>query len=98
MRHLRRRELSSGKSGPSKAEFVAKIGAAVEEADEAILWVGVDDGIGKSSMGEGSGITEGSERRDSEFFGIAANRKTCSMSDQSHNCPITQSLNFYEIF
>jgi hypothetical protein len=60
--------------------------------------VGVDDEIGNHSIGEDRGIAEGSERSDSDFFGIAANRKTCSMNDQSRHRPITQSLDFYEIF
>ena len=39
MRHLSRRELWNAMWARSGADFVAKMGVVVEEADEAILWL-----------------------------------------------------------
>ena len=39
LRHLNRRKLSISMPGRSRAEFVAKLGIVLEEADETVFWL-----------------------------------------------------------
>ena len=64
----------------SKAEFIARMGIVVEEADEAILWVGTNDGIGNCLIGKNGGAVERGERTDGDFRCVAKNCEACSVS------------------
>jgi four helix bundle protein len=64
----------------SKAEFVARMGIVVEEADEAILWLELMTESGIVSVEKNEGAIERGERTDVNFLGITKNGEECSVS------------------
>ena len=82
----------------SKAEFVAKMGIVVEEADEAILWLELMTESGIVSLAKTEALIKEANELTSNLCGIAAYGTEYGIGFQWPNHKIAQWPNSYELF